>query len=293
MTIDPNNIQQRFQQLPALDQAELRLLQKDVLDLIMEHEATLCKTLRNMSNQLSSQQIAISEWVSAKSMLRKAVRGYKRSKAWNKIRSKFFGKNDTEESKNNLDKLAQIKQKRTEEEKSKRDAATEQMEMSTPNWRPRIQEVTKSMFVARKLESKLTKSALKYRIKADYKWINSVAKKATQGGIPTLLISAFIPMVGLLLVIAKETYYYNQFDFDIVPYMRHGSVLSASAAPIFQTILASFLLSFFGLVVLLSLSVLARLANLSIRSHYVLLKWRSTRTKTARRIEQKSQSTRQ
>ena len=249
-----------------------------------------------MNRQLSSQQVAVSEWVSVKSMLRKAVRDYNRSKAWNKIwnkiRSNVFGQKDTEERNNNIEKLAQIKQKRTAEEKVKRDKATQSVNERMPDWRQKIQQATKSMSVARSLESKLTKSALKNRLKADWKWINSVAKKATQGGITTLLTAAITPIVALLLVAVKEICYYGQFDFDIVPYMFDDSILSASAAPIFQAILASFLVSFVGLVVVLSIPLLAPLVTLTIRNYFVFLRWKSAKTEIAQKIERKRQSLR-
>ena len=78
----------------------------------------------------------------------------------------------------------------------------------------------------------------------------------------------------------------------IVPYMLDGSILSASAAPIFQTILFSFPVSFVGLMVFLSLPILARLAILAIRADYVLQRWTSAKTETARKIERQRQSLR-
>ena len=224
MMTNPNDIRRHLQQLQKLDEAELLNIQKDLADQIEQREESLCQDLEKMNKQLLDRQAAVRDWVTAKSTLRKAVSNYKRRRFWNTIQSKVLLQKNTKERDEKLKELGKIQQEKGTDEKNKKKRATELIDTPVPNWRQQIQKISEVISVAQRLELKLTTSALKNRFKADWNWIDSVAKKATQGGITTLLTSAIAPIVALSLVVAKEIYYYKQFKFDIVPYIPRPTI---------------------------------------------------------------------
>ena len=288
--IDTNDIQHRLQQLQELDEAELRNFQKELADQIKQKEKSLCQDLKNMNKQLLERQAAVRESVSAKSTLRKAVRNHKRSKVWNTILRKISHQKDTKEREDKLKELERIRQKKCEDEKNKKNKATDFLDKPVPNWRQQIQQVTKSVLYAQELESKLTKSALRTRTNLDRKWLASVVKKATQGGNAMLRTSALTTLVSFIIVLARETLYYKYFEFDIVPYLLDSSILPASAATTIQTILVFLPITFGLLLTVLFLPAWFIFPLQGIRSYFVFLRWKSAKTETGGKIERQLQS---